>query len=151
MFFLTVPSITAQQGGAGKDPCHSIRQFTRSEILLCYLAFTWINVQECMHMPRYFNTHWHWLTFTHSSFLTLTHAHTYIHSGCLLWAEREEKMKNEPNNVRPKAAPIKRINGSKVCKDRVEVLWLLLNINSSWMSVVEGSLRVQRNHTFCRN
>lgn len=34
-------------------------------------------------------------------------------------------MKNEPNNVRLKAAPIKRITGSKVCKDGVEVLWLL--------------------------
>lgn len=26
-------------------------------------------------------------------------------------------MKNEPNNVKAKAAPIKRIDGSKVCKD----------------------------------
>lgn len=30
-------------------------------------------------------------------------------------------MKNEPNNVRAKAAPIKRIDGSKVCKDGAEV------------------------------
>lgn len=50
-------------------------------------------------------------------------------------------MKNEPNNVRPKAAPIKRINGSKVCKDGLEVLCLLPNINTRWVSAVERFLR----------
>lgn len=47
----------------------------------------------------------------------------------------ERQMKNELNNVRLKAAPIKRINGLKVCKDGVEVL-VLLNINAGRGSVL---------------
>lgn len=33
----------------------------------------------------------------------------------------QKRMKNEPNNVGAKVAPIKRIDGSKVCKDGAEV------------------------------
>ena len=82
---------------------------------------------------------------------THAHTHTCTQSLCLLWAERAKKMKNEPNNVRPKAAPIKRINGSKVCKDGLGVLCLLLNINTSWVSAVERFLRQRKNAHFAEN
>lgn len=82
------------------------------------LPLTLTDIHTCMltHMVLY------------STFLSPTQSLKYSHvlKLCLLWAEGEQKkMKNEPNNVRLKAAPIKRITGSKVCKDGVEVLWLL--------------------------
>lgn len=63
-------------------------------------------------------------------------------------------MKNEPNRVRPLAAPIKCINGSKVCKDRVEVLWLLLNINTGLECEVKrclGGEKMGKNAHFAQN
>lgn len=39
---------------------------------------------------------------------------------------------------------LKRINGSKVCKDGVEVLWLLPNINTRWVCGGETSVGQQK-------
>lgn len=112
------------------------------------LPLTLTDIHTCMltHMVLY------------STFLSPTQSLKYSHvlKLCLLWAEGEQKkMKNEPNNVRLKAAPIKRITGSKVCKDGVEVLWLLpehkykLEVCSG--KDVCGQKKRVGNCTFCRN
>lgn len=155
----SIPSIKTQWGGKeGHLTLFKAVYEGWNIALFPFFFYTWINVQVWIHTPRYLNPCWHWLTFTHAcsygAFLLpsypcstpLSHTHTRTHLSsvyvCYEWRERgrTKKMKNEPNNVRPKAAPIKRINGAKVCKDGVEVLWLLLYINTSWMSVVERGL-----------
>lgn len=151
---------------AGKDTCHCLRHFALSEILPL----------PCFHIDKCTRTHAHThvlkLSLTLSDIHTgmLTHkvlfpsflrlaqsqknplTHTLYLSVCVCYEQRErKKMKNEPNNVGPKAVPIKRINGSKVCKDGMEVLWLQPNINTSWVSVVERWLwGKKKNCTFCR-
>lgn len=122
---------------AEKGTCHTLGQFALGEKYLWYFIYTEINVQICFHTPRYLNSPWLWLTFTHACLHTwfftplflvlhsLSNIRTYSSCVCYEQKESRKKMKNEPNNVRLKAAPIKRITGSKVCKDGVEVLWLL--------------------------
>lgn len=90
-------------GEAGKDTCQSLRWFTLGEVLLCYLTYT--SMQVYTHTPRYLNSRWHWLTFTHPclhtqsfspSFVFLLalsniHSRTHSHYVSVCDAHREQK------------------------------------------------------------
>lgn len=94
----------------------------------CTYKFTSMHAHSQILKPSLTLTDIHTFMVTHSPLLpfllllALSNTHTHTHavsvsqSLCLLWAERAKKMKNEPNNVRPKAAPIKRINGPRCAR-----------------------------------
>lgn len=152
---------------AEKGTCHTLGQFALGEKYLWYFIYTEINVQICFHTPRYLNSPWLWLTFTHACLHTwfftplflvlhsLSNIRTY--SSCVCYEQKESRKRWRMSQIMSdwRQHPSNASLGPRCARTGWRFYGCCPNINTSWKSVVEKMSVVKKkrggNCTFCRN
>lgn len=153
---------------AEKGTCHTLGQFALGEKYLWYFIYTEINVQICFHTPRYLNSPWLWLTFTHACLHTwfftplflvlhsLSNIRTY--SSCVCYEQKESRKRWRMSQIMSdwRQHPSNASLGPRCARTGWRFYGCCPNINTSWKSVVEKMSVVKKKRgggdcTFCRN